>query len=221
MAKRLTLVVLGKQGAGKGTQCSRLAQTYRLAHVSTGDMLRAAVKARTELGLRVEAILAAGDLVPDEVVIALVAERLQQADAREGALLDGFPRTLGQAEALERQLGDEGVSLALNLDVPSALVMERLSTRRVCQECGTVYSLLRDDPEALSGTCSKCGGDVIQRADDQPAAIETRLATYERDTAPLLDFYAARDLLTTVDGAQLPDTVSAAIDEALRARGLA
>ena len=221
MAERLTLIVLGKQGAGKGTQCTRLAQSHGLAHVSTGDMLRAAVKAGTDLGKRVESILAAGELVPDEVVTALVVERLAQPDAARGALLDGYPRTLRQGESLERELGEQGVSLAINLDVPSSLVVERLGSRRVCQECGAVFSLLRDDPEAVSGTCSRCGGDVIQRGDDQPSAIETRLAAYERDTAPLLDFYTSRGLLVTIDGARELDTVTADIEAALAARGLA
>ena len=121
----------------------------------------------------------------------------------------------------ERELGEQGVSLAINLDVPSSLVVERLGSRRVCQECGAVFSLLRDDPEAVSGTCSRCGGDVIQRGDDQPSAIETRLAAYERDTAPLLDFYTSRGLLVTIDGARELDTVTADIEAALAARGLA
>jgi adenylate kinase len=219
MSARLNLVVLGKQGAGKGTQCHRLAEIYAIPHVSTGDILRAAVKADSALGREVASILAAGDLVSDELVNRLVQERFAEPDARRGALLDGFPRTLNQAEALEAILGEDGVKLCLNLDVPIDLVTERLSSRRVCQECGSIY---RDsDPSAVSGTCEKCGGDVIQRDDDRPEAIRRRLETYERDTAPLLDFYRSRGLLVSVDGDQTPDAVTAAIVAALDERGLA
>jgi adenylate kinase len=219
MSARLNLVVLGKQGAGKGTQCKRLAETYAIPHVSTGDILRAAVKAATPLGQEVAAVLEAGALVSDDLVIKLVEERFCEPDAARGALLDGFPRTLAQAEALERMLGDDGVKLCVNIEVPIELVTVRLSSRRVCQECGSIY---RDtDPSAVSGTCEKCGGDVIQRADDQPEAIRKRLETYERDTEPLLEFYKSRGLLVSVDGDQLPDDVTSNIVAVVRERGLA
>ena len=215
---RLNLVILGKQGAGKGTQSKRLAEHFHIPHVSTGDILRAAVKARTPLGREVAAVLDAGALVSDELVNQLVRERFAQPDAAAGALLDGFPRTLAQAEALESMLGDDGVKLCINLDVPTELVVARLSARRVCQECGAIYT--DSDIEAISGTCSNCGGDVIQRADDQPEAIHQRLAMYERDTAPLLAFYESRGLVVRVDGARDPDEVTASIIEAVRERGL-
>jgi adenylate kinase len=219
MPARLRLVVLGKQGAGKGTQCARLASLYGIPHVSTGDILRAAVKAGTPLGREVAAVLEAGDLVSDDLVIKLVEDRLAQPDALPGVLLDGFPRTLAQAEALQRILGEGGVRLCLNLEVPIELVTQRLSSRRVCQECGTIY---RDsDPSAISGTCEKCGGDVVQRVDDQPEAIRQRLATYERDTAPLLDFYRAQGVLENVNGDQDPDEVTADIVAVMHQRGLA
>ena len=209
MTGRIIIVVLGKQGAGKGTQCKRLADSLGIPHVSTGDILRAAVRDKTPLGLEVEGILAAGQLVNDELVGRLVSERFAEADAQGGALLDGYPRNAAQAAMLAEILGDDGIKLVLSLDVANELVAERLSARRVCQECGAIY---RDtDIEAISGTCEKCGGDVVQRDDDQPAAILARLATYERDTAPLLDFYAARGLLVHVDGAQLADEVTADI----------
>jgi adenylate kinase len=209
MSGRVIIVVLGKQGAGKGTQCKRLADSLGIPHVSTGDILRAAVRDKTPLGLEVEGILAAGQLVNDELVGRLVSERFAEADAQGGALLDGYPRNAAQAAMLEEILGDDGIKLVLSLDVANELVAERLSARRVCQECGAIY---RDtDIEAISGTCEKCGGDVVQRDDDQPAAILARLATYERDTAPLLDFYAARGLLVHVDGGQLADEVTADI----------
>ncbi|MHB8335350.1 MAG: adenylate kinase [Acidimicrobiales bacterium] len=206
---RLILVVLGKQGAGKGTQCKRLAERYSIPHVSTGDMLRAAVKAGTPVGRDVAAVLEAGALVSDDLVNRLVEERFTQPDAASGALLDGFPRTFAQAEALEAILGEDGVKLCVNLDVPVELVTQRLSARRVCVDCGAIYT--DTDPEAVSGVCSVCGGQVIQRADDQPEAIRSRLEAYERDTAPLLDFYRERGLLVSVDGSRAPDDVTADI----------
>ncbi len=206
---RLILVVLGKQGAGKGTQCKRLAERYSIPHVSTGDMLRAAVKAGTPVGRDVAAVLEAGALVSDDLVNRLVEERFTQPDAAGGALLDGFPRTFAQAEALEAILGEDGVKLCVNLDVPVELVTQRLSARRVCVDCGAIYT--DTDPEAVSGVCSNCGGQVVQRADDQPEAIRSRLEVYERDTAPLLDFYRERGLLVSVDGSRAPDDVTADI----------
>ena len=216
---RLNLVVLGKQGAGKGTQCKRLAEAYAIPHVSTGDMLRAAVKADSPLGREVAAIMDAGALVSDDLVIRLVDQRFGEPDASRGALLDGFPRTILQAEALETLLGEDGIKLCINLDVPVSLVTERLSSRRVCQECGNIYK--DTDNEAISGTCSNCGGDVIQRKDDQPEAIAKRLEAYERDTEPLLAFYQERGLLVVVDGAQSPDEVTAALVAVISERGLA
>lgn len=218
MAPRLIVVLLGKQGAGKGTQCASLSEQYDIPHVSTGDILRAAVREGTPLGLQVKSVLDAGDLVSDDLVVALVKERFAQPDAQRGALLDGFPRTIGQATALDAMLADESVSICINLDVPTTLVVERLSRRRVCQECGAIYRA--DEPAGASGTCEKCGGDVIQRADDQPEAIQQRLDAYERDTAPLLGYYAARELVVTVDGSQTVEAVGAAVSKALAGRGL-
>jgi len=219
MAGPLNLVVLGKQGAGKGTQSLRLAERFHLAHISTGDILRGAVKDGTALGLEVKAVMEAGELVSDELVIKLVQERFQAPDAARGGLLDGFPRTLAQANALETLLGRDGIKLCVNLDVPIELVTQRLSSRRVCQECATNY---RDtDESAISGVCAECGGQVIQRSDDRPDAIRRRLEFYERDTAPLLDFYESRGLLVTVNGDQSPDEVTNDIVAAMTARGLA
>jgi adenylate kinase len=219
MSQRLNLIVLGKQGAGKGTQSTVLAEKYGVPHVSTGDILRNAVAAGSELGKQVESILHAGDLVSDDLVNQLIRERFKEADAQKGVVLDGFPRTIGQAEALEEMLGDDGIKLCINLDVPTELVTQRLSSRRVCQECGTTYK--DSDVEAISGTCSNCGGDVIQRTDDYPDAIRKRLETYERDTEPLLAFYGARGLLVTVDGDQRPDEVTTEIMRVVHERGLA
>jgi adenylate kinase len=219
MSPRLNLIVLGKQGAGKGTQSTVLSEKYAIPHVSTGDILRNAVKAGNELGKKVASILEAGDLVSDGIVNQLVEERFTEADAQRGVLLDGFPRTIGQAEALEAMLGDDGIKLCINLDVPIDLVTQRLSSRRVCQECGTTYK--DTDVEAISGTCSNCGGDVIQRTDDYPEAIRTRLLNYEKDTEPLLSFYDSRGLLVTVDGDQSPEEVTDEIMKAVTERGVA
>jgi adenylate kinase len=218
MPKRLNLVILGKQGAGKGTQCERLSARYSIPHVSTGDILRSAIQVDSSLGRSVASILDAGALVPDDVVIKLVEDRLEELDARGGALLDGFPRTIAQAEALEDLLGDDGIKLCINLEVPTELATQRLSTRRVCQECGSIYK--ETDVEAISGTCSKCGGDVIQRADDYPDAIRQRLEAYVSSTEPLLAFYEARGLLVTVNGDQKPDDVTVAIQSEISLRGL-
>jgi adenylate kinase len=219
MSARVIIVVLGKQGAGKGTQCKRLAQHLGVPHISTGDILRAAVRDKTLIGLEVASILEAGQLVSDDLVNRLVKERFAEPDAAGGALLDGFPRTEAQAQALDAILGEDGVKICVNLDVSNALVAERLSSRRVCQECGAIY---RDsDIEAISGTCTNCGGDVVQRADDMPEAIIKRLEVYERDTAPLLSFYEARGLLVRVDGDQDLQDVTAEILDILADRGIA
>lgn len=219
MTGPINLVVLGKQGAGKGTQSQRLCEIYGLIHVSTGDILRAAVKAGTPLGLEVKSVLDAGALVSDDLVNRLVEERLAAPDAAPGAVLDGFPRTLAQAEALEGILGEAGIALVINVDVPDELVIARLSSRRLCQECGTIYK--DTDPSAISGTCENCGGDVVQRSDDRPEAIQKRLELFERDTHPLLDFYGARGLVVTVNGDQAVDQVTADIRAALAERGVA
>jgi adenylate kinase len=203
MPNRLNLIILGKQGAGKGTQCSRLAAHYSIPHVSTGDILRAAIQADSPLGRSVAAILDEGSLVSDDLVVRLVEERFKEPDATGGALLDGFPRTIAQAEALEDLLGDDGIKLCIDLQVSTELA---------------IYN--ETDIEAISGTCSKCGGDVIQRADDYPEAIRKRLETYVRDTEPLLNFYEARGLLVSVNGEQSPDDVTVAIQSVISLRGL-
>lgn len=218
MTGQLNLVVLGKQGAGKGTQSQGLCERYGLAHISTGDILRAAVAVGSPLGLEVKSILDAGQLVSDELVNQLVEDRLKEPDAECGAVLDGFPRNIGQAQALEQLLGAGGIKLCIYVDVANELVMERLSSRRVCQECGTIYK--DTDVAAISGTCEVCGGDVIQRSDDKPEVIAERLATFERDTFPLLSFYESRGLLVKVNGDQAVDKVAADIDDLLRGRGL-
>jgi adenylate kinase len=180
--------------------------------------LRAAVQAGNELGREVKSVLDAGLLVSDELVNKLVEDRFKADDAQPGAVLDGFPRNIGQAEALEELLGIDGLSLVISIDTPNELVIKRLSSRRVCQECGTTYK--DTDPAAISGTCEVCGGDVVQRSDDQPEAIQKRLETFARDTVPLLSFYEKKGILETVNGDATVDDVFNSIIAVLTTRGV-
>ena len=200
------LVVLGKQGAGKGTQCVRLARHYAVPHISTGDMFRAAVRSGSEFGAKARKFMDAGDLVPDDVVIGVVKERLTLDDARlRGFVLDGFPRTVQQADALWDILAPRGVDLAIDLEVPLDVVLARLAGRRVCDTCGTNFHV--DRPPKENWTCDVCGGEVVQREDDTESAIRRRLALYEEQTEPLIAWYMARDKLVAVDGMGTPDEV--------------
>jgi adenylate kinase len=193
------LVIFGKQGAGKGTQAARLSRHYVIPHISTGDMFRAAVRERTEFGRKADTFMKAGELVPDEVVIGVVRERLERDDTRaRGFLLDGFPRSLPQAEALEEMLGDRGIDLVINLEVPTDVVLKRLAGRRVCEDCGTNYSV--NAPPTVDWICDVCGGKVVLRDDDTEEAIARRLLLYEEQTEPLIAWYLAKDKLATVDG---------------------
>ncbi|HQU25769.1 MAG TPA: adenylate kinase [Acidimicrobiales bacterium] len=219
MAAPIYVVLLGKQGAGKGTQSELLCARHGLVHLSTGDILRAAVRAGSDLGHEVSRVLEAGELVSDDLVNRLVEERLAAPDAAAGAVFDGYPRTRGQAEALDAILAPEAIGVCVLVELPDGLVVERLSARRVCEGCGTTYTAT--DPSAVSGVCERCGGRVVQRADDTPEAIGARLAAYDRDTRPLIDFYDARGLLVAVDGDRSVEEVSASIEAALAARGLA
>jgi adenylate kinase len=201
------LVMLGRQGAGKGTQCTRLSRHYVVPHISTGEMLRAAVKEGTELGRKAAEIMNDGGLVPDDVMIGIVDERLDHDDTtRRGYVLDGFPRTVPQAKALAEITAARPLDLVIDLDVPKEVVLQRLAGRRVCADCGANYSV--DKPPRYDCVCDNCGGDVEQREDDTPAAIEKRLAEYERETAPLIDWYRELGLLEVVDGQGAADEVS-------------
>jgi adenylate kinase len=193
------LVMLGRQGAGKGTQCTRLSRHYVVPHISTGEMLRAAVKEGTELGRKAAEIMNDGGLVPDDVMIGIVDERLDHDDTtRRGYVLDGFPRTVPQAKALADITDSRPLNLVIDLDVPQEVVLHRLAGRRVCADCGANYSV--EKPPRYDCVCDNCGGEVEQREDDTPAAIEKRLAEYERETAPLIDWYRDLRLLEVVDG---------------------
>jgi len=201
------LVILGRQGAGKGTQCTRLSRHYVVPHISTGEMLRAAVKEGTELGRKAAEIMNDGGLVPDDVMIGIVDERLDHDDTtRRGYILDGFPRTVPQAKALAEITDARRLDLVIDLDVPKAIVLQRLASRRVCADCGANYSV--DKPPRYDWVCDDCGGEVEQREDDTPAAIEKRLADYERETAPLIDWYREMGLLDVVDGLASANEVS-------------
>ena len=211
------LVILGKQGAGKGTQCVRLARHYVIPHISTGDIFRAAEKSGSEFGAKLTQYMRAGELIPDDVVIEVVAERLEQDDTkRRGFILDGFPRTANQAEELSKILDPLDIDLALNLEVPTEVVLQRLAGRRVCRDGGANYSV--DVPRKVDWTCDVCGGEVVQREDDTEEAITRRLKLYEEQTEPLIEWYLKRDKLVTVDGLGSPDVVTARLIRATDSR---
>jgi adenylate kinase len=200
------LVMLGRQGAGKGTQCTRLSRHYVVPHISTGDMLRAAVKEGTELGRKAGELMAAGDLVPDDMMIGIVEERLNKSDTtHRGYILDGFPRTVQQADALAEITVARPLDVVIDLDVPEDVVLTRLASRRVCVDCGANYST--DRPPKYGWVCDNCGGDVVQREDDTSDAIRRRLAEYTRKTEPLIAWYRDRKLLEVVDGMGPADEV--------------
>jgi adenylate kinase len=211
------LVILGKQGAGKGTQAVRLARYYVVPHISTGDMFRDAVRAGTEFGQRASLFMHAGELIPDEIVNGIVEERLAKNDtAHRGFVLDGFPRTHVQAADLERVLAHQGLDAVVDLVVPTELVLQRLSSRRVCSICGTNYSL--QAPPKDDWTCDNCGGEVVLRDDDTQQAIARRLALYEQETAPLIEFYSELGCLLVVDGVGSVEEVSRRIIDAVDAK---
>jgi adenylate kinase len=214
--KGVRLVVFGRQGAGKGTQATRLASEYGIPHISTGDMLREAVKAGTEFGLAAKEYMDAGRLLPDEIMLGVIEERFAQPDATHGWLLDGFPRTPGQAADLQRLVGDTGIDAAVNLEVPEDVVVGRISSRRVCTNCGTTYSVT--DESGSSGKCAKCGGEVVQRDDDTEEAVRQRLSIYNEQTAPLLEWFRNEGLLIEVDGVGDPDEIASAIVAEVNAR---
>ncbi len=210
------LIILGRQGAGKGTQCVRLSRHYVVPHISTGDMLRAAVRERTEVGMAAKEVMDAGGLVGDDIMIALVDERLRRADAEtRGYILDGFPRTVAQAEALDKITVDKPIHVVVDLDVPRETVLARLSARRVCRDCGTNYTATGFERQPW--ICEVCGGDVRQRDDDTPDAVNNRLDLYESQTAPLIEYYGGHGRLEVIDGVAHPDEVfrrlTTAIDE--------
>jgi adenylate kinase len=220
------IILMGPQGSGKGTQSERLRSRLNLGSIATGELFRAAIKGGTELGRRIQAVYDRGELVPDELTVALVEERLDRLSrersrsaAIEGALYDGFPRTIAQADALSRTLAarSEEVTAVIAIDVPRQQLVERLASRRVCPNCGRVYNVL-SDPPALDGVCDVCGGQVTQRADDTPEAVAKRLDLYDIETAPLLNRYEEQGLVERVDGDRAIDDVTESIVAAIRRR---
>lgn len=219
MIPGVRLVILGRQGAGKGTQCTRLARHYVVPHISTGDMLRSAVKEGTDFGLKAKSYMDRGELLPDDVIIGIVTERLDRDDTRSrGYILDGFPRTVVQAEALASGPA-EGLDMAIDLEVPEEVVLARISNRRVCVDCGTNYSVL--NKPRYDWTCDNCGGEVVQRDDDTPEAVRKRLDLYAEETEPLVAWYLSRDQLVTVDGLGSADEVTDRLIRAIDRRRFA
>jgi len=204
----MKLLIMGRPGAGKGTQAANIKEYYNIPHISTGDMFRARMKNQTKLGLLAKSYMEKGDLVPDEVTIGIVEERLQEPDCANGFLLDGFPRTIAQAEAFDKFLKSNGIKLdaALNVDVDASILIRRMVGRRVCKTCGATYHV-EFNPSKVSGVCDNCGSPLFQRPDDTEETAVNRLKTYDEQTAPLLDFYSKQNLLKTVNGDQDLDKV--------------
>jgi adenylate kinase len=208
-----TVLIMGPPGAGKGTQSAHLVERYSLRHVATGDVLRAAVADGTELGRAAKQYMDRGALVPDDVIIGMLRDLVSGLATDEGVLLDGFPRTVAQADALGDMLAEleRDISAVLDVRVPADVLLERLSSRWICRSCQTPFNV-NTRPPAREGVCDRCGGELYQRDDDKPAAVSQRLKVYEADTAPVSAYYEHRDLLTVVDGNQPPEAVEAAID---------
>jgi len=211
------LVLLGPPGAGKGTQAELLEKELHLPHVATGDLFRENLRKETELGLLAKEYMDRGDLVPDDVTIGMVRERLQQPDCEQGAILDGFPRTQAQAEGLDRMLAEMGHKLdgVLYIAVPDEELVRRLSGRWICRQCHTPYHTIFSPP-AREGICDICGGELYQRDDDKPETVRARLQVYHQQTAPLIDYYRQAGLLVEVNGSGGIETVNAALLEAIR-----
>lgn len=213
----MNIVLLGPPGAGKGTQAKRIEERYGVVQLSTGDMLRAAVASGSEIGRKAKAIMDAGQLVPDEVVIALISERIDRPDAKKGFILDGFPRTTKQAEALDKMLSDKGLKLdhVIELEVDDEALIDRISGRFTCARCGAGYHDRYHRPKK-DGVCDKCGStEFVRRADDKAETVKTRLAAYHAQTAPILPYYRTRGALKSVDGMASIDDVTAAITRIL------
>jgi adenylate kinase len=210
-------VVLGKQGAGKGTQCVRLSHHYVVPHISTGDMLRAAVKQGTPLGMKAKDQMDRGELLGDDLIMDMVADRLGESDVRaRGFVLDGCPRTVVQAEKLAETLAPFDLDVVVDIEIHTSQVLRRLAARRVCSDCGANYSL--SAPPRVNWTCDICSGEVVQREDDTEEAITRRLELYERQTAPLVQWYEVRNQLARVPGTGTPDTVTRRIVRVIEER---
>ena len=208
----MKMILLGAPGAGKGTQAERLCKVLEIPTISTGNILRAAVKNGTPTGLKAKAFMDAGKLVPDEVIIGIITERLAEDDCKNGYILDGVPRTIAQAEAMEKA----GINFdaVVSIEVADEVIMERMSGRRVCESCGASYHLVAVPPK-VAGVCDSCGGKLVQRKDDAPETVKDRLAVYHKETEPLKNFYAQRGLLKSVENQPSVEATTAAILKAL------
>ncbi len=217
---QFNLILLGPPGAGKGTQASRIVAEYAIPHISTGDILRGAVKNQTQMGLEAKRYMDAGDLVPDEVVIGIVKDRLQESDTAGGFLMDGFPRTILQAEALNAALDslDRSVTKTLVILVDEEDLVRRLSGRRICRACQAPFHVMFNQPKE-EGVCDVCGGELYQRDDDNEVTVRNRLATYRKQTEPLIEYYDRAGLVARIDGAKAPEQVYEEIRSALGPSG--
>jgi len=208
-ATALNVIMLGPPGAGKGTQAERFARVRQLPKISTGDILREAVQAESDVGQAAKATMSAGSLIGDDIMIGIVRERLNRDDARGGFVLDGFPRTVVQAAALDQMINGRGPLVVVDIVVPEDVLVRRLATRRVCSKCGTNAAV------EWTGACQKCGGALIARMDDGVETVLERLKVYQRETKPLVDYYSARPTFRSIDGNQPPDVVTAQLDAAV------
>lgn len=210
----MRIIMLGAPGAGKGTQASQVAKKYNIPHISTGDIFRANIKGGTELGKKAKSYMDQGALVPDELVIELVADRIRQEDCANGYVFDGFPRTIPQAEALDKALEEMGskIDYAIDIDVPDENIIHRMSGRRACLACGATYHLEYLKPKK-EGICDVCGKELVLRDDDKPETVKTRLGVYHTQTQPLIEYYTGKGVLRSVDGTQdVADVFKAIID---------
>ena len=214
----MKIIMLGAPGAGKGTQANMISEKYDLPHVSTGDIFRANIKNGTELGKKAKAFMDAGQLVPDELTVDLLLDRISKEDCKNGYILDGFPRTIPQAECLEKALNARGeaIDFAIDVEVPDENIVKRMGGRRACVSCGATYHVVNVPPKK-EGICDKCGSDLILRDDDKPETVQKRLEVYHAQTKPLIDFYGAKGVLKEFDGTQEMSKVFADIVQVLGA----
>ena len=214
----MKIIMLGAPGAGKGTQAQMIADKYNIPHISTGDIFRANIKNGTELGKKAKEFMDKGLLVPDELTVELLLDRVANEDCKDGYVLDGFPRTIPQADVLDTELtklGDK-VDFAINVDVPDENIVRRMSGRRACLKCGATYHIEHIPPKQ-EGICDKCGSELVQRQDDKPETVQNRLSVYHEQTQPLIDYYEKKGILKTVDGTQYMQDVFNAIVDILKA----
>lgn len=214
----MQLLMMGPPGAGKGTQAAMLVKKFSIPQISTGDMFRAAISEGTELGRQAQSYMSQGKLVPDEVTIGIVRERLNKSDCANGFILDGFPRTVAQADALKKILDDTGRQLTavINIHVPTEKLIARAIGRRICRQCGATYHV-EFKPSAIDGVCDNCGGELYQRADDTAETMSNRLSVYEQSTQPLIEYYQKSGVYVEIDGSRPIEQVTAAVENALTA----